>query len=104
MPAGLGLAVTNCSESDVVVAVAGEVDMVTAPQLLDCLLSLTGRSITVDLTGVTFLDSSGVAALVSGYNGARVIDRTFRVVNANDAVRRVLELCGLEEYLSPPEP
>ena len=50
-----------------VVSVAGEIDMVTAPKLRECLLTTEGNVI-VDLSAVSFFDSSGIAALVNTRN------------------------------------
>ena len=50
----------------VVVTVLGEIDMTTAPELADALAAATPsvRRVVVDLSNVTFLDSSGLSALV----------------------------------------
>ena len=55
--------------------------------------------VVVDLERVTFLDSSGISALVRGRNLAEQHAVLFRVVNARDKVLEVLELTGLSEHL-----
>ncbi len=76
------------------VTVTGEVDIHTAPRLGDALGELieeaSPHSLVVDLTGVEFLDSSGVNVLLRTHR--RVGD--LRVV-ASPAVRRPLEITGL---------
>ncbi len=46
-----------------VVWVSGELDFATSPLLGDCLEDFYGQRVTVDFSGVTFVDSSGVAVL-----------------------------------------
>ncbi|MEQ4300088.1 STAS domain-containing protein [Plantactinospora sp. B6F1] len=84
--------------TDIRVAADGEVDMSTADNLRDCLDEVLDQKpdrLTVDLAGVTFLDSSGIATLVHAYNRALKQDAGLNVVNCQPNVRRVLELTGL---------
>ncbi|MCS7477415.1 STAS domain-containing protein [Umezawaea endophytica] len=84
----------------VVVAVVGDVDMNTVPELEDRLVAV-GRPevpLVLDLTGVTFLDSTGLSALVRchqrGLGGGG-----FRLVVASRAVARPLSLTALDGLL-----
>ena len=56
-----------------VVAVSGEVDLSTSPQVRDALLDciLGGSSVVVDLSQVAYIDSSGVASLVEAFQNAK---------------------------------
>jgi anti-sigma B factor antagonist len=58
------------------------------------------RSIVVDATGLTFIDSAGIMAVLRARDAARTAGVTFRVRNATPPVRRVVELLGLEDLLS----
>ena len=55
--------------------VAGRVDAVVAPELRDAVITLVadnaGVAVTVDLSGVDFIDSAGLACLVQGMKRAR---------------------------------
>jgi anti-sigma B factor antagonist len=85
-----------------VVVVEGEVDALTAPQVVeavDSALAQQPRVLVVDLSGVDFLASAGLSALVEGHNKAGEGGR-FRVVAAGPATRRVLELTGLTDQLA----
>jgi anti-sigma B factor antagonist len=84
---------------EVVVGVSGEVDLATAPQLEECLLAHADRNVTVDLAGVSFLDSCGLNALVVARNRLHERGYELRTVNEQDHVRRVLELTGLDQLL-----
>ena len=93
-------------DGSLIASVLGEVDLATAPQLLDAVESSlvsdsAGTSrVVVDLTEVEFLDSSGLNALVSlerllSGNGVEL-----RLVSPADAVvRQVFEITQLIETL-----
>jgi anti-sigma B factor antagonist len=82
----------------VVIAVSGEVDLLTAPQLEECLLGHADRNVTLDLAGVRFLDSCGLHALVVARNRLNERGYKLRTVNEQDHVRRVIELTGLDQF------
>jgi anti-sigma B factor antagonist len=96
---GLTIDISEIEDSEVVVAVAGEVDMSTADLLGDALLELLDRDLTVDLTGVTFLDSSGLSVLVSIRNAALEAGHILRTYGEADNIRAVLEVSGLYDLL-----
>ena len=78
-----------------VVVVAGEIDMATAPQLESCLTDHADRDVTVDLSEVTFVDSTGLAVLVSARRVLGDAGHTLRTTGEQDKVRMVLETAGL---------
>jgi anti-sigma B factor antagonist len=83
------------ADGPVVIAVAGEVDLATAPQLDACLSAYTDRDVTVDLSDVTFLDSSGLSTLVSARRALLDRGHVLRTTGEQDHVRTVLEIAGL---------
>jgi anti-sigma B factor antagonist len=85
--------------SQVVVAVGGEVDMATAPQLADCLRDHVGKNVTLDFAAVAFLDSRGIATLAEGYKDLRASGGSLRLVGERDHVRKILEVVGLDRLL-----
>ena len=83
------------------VVAAGDVDLASAPALVDAVLSRLGeqRRVELDLSDVTFLDSSGVHALM---RLARAGDGTAAVTICPDLrpqVRKVLEVSGVMPML-----
>jgi anti-sigma B factor antagonist len=87
----------------VVVAASGEVDMLTAGRLREGVAE-AGRvagagPVIVDLSQVSFLDSSGIQALLDGYHTAMVAGGTLTVRGAHGTVARVLEIVGLDRML-----
>jgi anti-sigma B factor antagonist len=97
MPERLTITTAIGDDGRVVVAVAGEVDLATAPQLAECLLGITDRDVAVDLSAVSFLDSSGVSALVAGNKALTATGHSLRTFGEQDNVRRVLEITGLDK-------
>lgn len=86
-----------------VVAVAGEVDVATAPTLRDRLqaqLTEGYTTIVVDLLGVTFLDSTALGVLVGVLKRCRDAGGDLRLVVTEPRVLKVLEITGLHDVFS----
>jgi anti-sigma B factor antagonist len=85
-----------------VIELAGDIDVETARTLrahiVDRFSGSTSR-VVVDLSGVDFMDSSGLGALVSGWQLTRE-DGAFRIAGANSIVRRVLSITGMEDVFA----
>jgi anti-sigma B factor antagonist len=83
----------------VLVHVRGDIDTVTADALNRVVLDATtqaGRSgVVLDLSGVAFIDSVGLAALIAGYKTARAAGVPFTVGEASPFVTRLLQITGL---------
>ena len=83
-----------------VVAVGGEVDLETASQLSEhALVALREVSphIALDLTDVTFMDSTGLKVLLSVARRSEAAQGSFAVVGASRTVLRLLTLTGLDQ-------
>ena len=82
----------------VIAAFTGEVDLESSPQAREVLLEAvgSGREVLVDLSGVSYIDSSGVASLVEAFQLARKRQAAFGLVCVNEAAKRVLELARLD--------
>lgn len=83
---------------DAVLDVEGEIDMSTTPILRTCLdrcAADAGGAVVLDLTKVTFLDSSGVSAILHAHRALTGAARPFVVRNPCSSVRRVLEITGV---------
>ncbi len=90
-----------------VVSVRGEIDVATSPRLRTELSALIGRGaaeITLDFSGVSFVDSSGLGVLVGALKRLRDTESgdgsgALRIVGVQDAVRKVFEITGLQTAL-----
>lgn len=86
------------------IVVYGELDVETAPQVAERLnevLDSGAPVVVVDLGGVPFIDSRGMAALVRGHVRATALGTKFSIRGATGNARRALDLCGLLELLEP---
>jgi len=92
---------THESEGAVVVEVRGEVELHSAPQLREELHRVCsgGACVVVDLTGVNFIDSTGLGVLIGGLKRARETG-SFSIVCPQSRVRRIFEITGLMQVFT----
>ena len=85
------------------VAVTGEIDLLTAAELGRMLRDLIARrrpaTIGIDLRRVGFIDSTGIQVLVATKTDARAAGIPLRVVAASQPALRVLRLAGVDGLL-----
>ena len=80
----------------------GEIDSSSAPLLkqhLDAVLDGDVSELTVDLDGVTFLDSAGLCVLAAAHRRAVKLDVRLRVLASSRAVIRPMQITGLWNLL-----
>lgn len=83
------------------VKLGGEVDLSWSGRVRETILAaLDGGSVGVDLGAVSYIDSSGIAALVEGLQTARDNGRRFVLVAASAPVLAVLELARLDRVFT----
>lgn len=82
----------------VLIRLRGEVDLSWSQQVRKAVLEAleTSPAVGVELSEVSYIDSSGIAALVEGFQSARTHGSRFALVAISDAVRAVLELARLD--------
>jgi anti-sigma B factor antagonist len=85
-----------------IVALDGDVDLNRAPEirrlLLDCVAR--GLDVLVDLSGVTYIDSSGIASLVEALQEAGKNGNGLGLVAVSDDARKVFELARLDKVFA----
>jgi anti-anti-sigma factor len=95
-----GLAIeTEVREEVLAVRVSGELDMSTAAQLSEALGGAAGqpvKEITLDLSGVTFIDSSALRVLVLSGRALAESGRTLQIGPRSDMVGRILAMTSLD--------
>lgn len=82
------------------VRVSGEVDMSNSPTFREALMGLTKKkvpAIVVDLGGVSYMDSSGIATLVEGLQETTEYGGKFRIASLTPKVHQVFELARLTD-------
>ena len=80
-------------------SVSGELDYHTAPRLragLDEVPLETGASLIIDLSGLTYCDSTGISILVGAYHRAKAAG-TVLALAANPDISRVFRVIGLDQ-------
>ncbi|HWC38071.1 MAG TPA: STAS domain-containing protein [Acidimicrobiales bacterium] len=84
-----------------VLSVQGELDMATAPELRTALARLANRKcdVVVDLSRVTFMDSSGIRVLLDAHQSMVRVDGRFALGAASRAVTRALKLTQLDQVI-----
>ena len=99
----MSLTVSTVQHGDVVVVtVAGELDMGTAPQLQDQITDLLdkGRSrLVFDLADLSFCDSTGLSVFVRAKNSCDEAGGVVRLAAPQRGVLRILQVSGLVEVL-----
>ncbi len=78
----------------------GELDASTCPGLIECLTGPSGCLVVVDLSQLTFIDSSGLGALHAAKQRAIKNGGTLVVSRPSPMVHRVLEITGLDMWLA----
>ncbi len=92
------LALRSPADKQAVIDVAGEVDMVTSPQLRSAVLDQFNAGtelVVLDLDGVTFLGTSGLAVLIEVREAAHAAGAELRIVCTARRVLRPLSIAGL---------
>jgi anti-sigma B factor antagonist len=93
---------TSIAGQATVVAAIGELDLHTAPELDAALGQSTADKVdllVVDLTGVDFMDSTGLSTIVTAVAAARGYGGDVRVVAATDKIRKVFTLTGVDQQV-----
>ena len=82
----------------VIVALKGEIDLEYSNQVRKVLLDVIGdpHGIVVDMSGVSMIDSSGVASLLEAFQTARKRGKKFVLASVGESVSRVLKLARLD--------
>jgi anti-sigma B factor antagonist len=85
-----------------IVVLKGEIDLESSPAAREILLQSIGGTdkLLVDLSGVTYIDSSGVASLVEALQASKKDGTQFALAAVSEPTRRVLELARLDKVFT----
>jgi anti-sigma B factor antagonist len=98
-----GMLDERVDEHTQVVAPSGEIDALTAPQLGRHLLGLADEGktgVVVDLSCVTFMDSTGIGVLLNAVKALATRHGRLVLVCPHERVMRPFEISGLTDKLS----
>lgn len=88
-------------EGHTVVELRGELDLSNAQALRDRLLEIAGRepvSLILDLSGLTFMDSTGISVLVAAERRALELGGALSLAGPQKVVARVLRITSLDKH------
>jgi anti-sigma B factor antagonist len=99
--APFAIAVALDADDAILICPRGEIDLSVASILQQQIdrFRTSGRTVVLDLSQLSFIDSSGLKVVVNAWQASRSEGRTLRLRRGNAHVMRVFELTGLIEYL-----
>jgi anti-sigma B factor antagonist len=94
------ISVQTSGANETTLVISGELDVATAAEVRSAgeqAVADGSQSLVVDLEAVTFLDSSGLGALIALRNASLAAQRSFSLRRPSPRVNKVLELSGLTD-------
>lgn len=88
------------SETERVLKLAGPLTLTTMFDFRDRLRSETARTVILDLTGVPYVDSAGIGAIVNGHVSCANSGRRLALVGVADRARTVMKVSRVDTFLS----
>ena len=102
-PLQLELSSRTDEDGNQIVSVTGELDIATAEQayayisdVIDAWPGLSPAPVSVDLSGLTFCDASGLGALARVARHAREAGRQLRLTAARPSLLKIMRITGLD--------
>src|ERR1700692_3894257 len=83
-----------------VLPLEGEIDLHVSPEVAESLRTMTARKpkqVVVDLTKVTYLDSSGLAVLIEGMQNVQEYGGRFAVAGMQEIVKHILHIARVDQ-------
>jgi anti-sigma B factor antagonist len=97
-PESLGVAVVEIGDAHIV-RLSGELDVGSADDLTERLAEIGGSNVVVDLADLSFMDSSGIGALIRAKNRMAADGNSLVLSRPQPNVLRVLEITGLADWV-----
>lgn len=85
----------------VLLDIAGEIDLYNAPEIKDIINKLVEEqkyNVIINLEKVTYIDSSGIGALISSLSNLKKYQGGLKIINVFASVRKVFELTKLTSF------
>lgn len=85
----------------VILDISGEIDLYNAPEIKDIVNKLIEQkkySIVINLKEVTYIDSSGIGALISSLSNLKKYHGGLKIINVFASVKKVFELTKLTSF------
>ena len=91
---------TKTNKNAVIVEIEGDVDLYSSPQVRKIIIDLISKktpALLINLEGVNYMDSSGIATLVEGLQRTKEYGGSLCIYNLQGAVHDVFELSRLDK-------
>lgn len=85
------------------ITLTGEIDAYTAPKLRETAFPYTeqdGTSLIIDLSGVTYMDSTGLGVFVGLFKSLNANNGTMQLVGLSDRLKRLFDITGLADIMN----
>ncbi len=94
--------ITTRNKDDIVVLdITGEIDLYNAPEIKDIINKLIEEqkyNVIINLEKVSYIDSSGIGALISSLSNLKKYQGGLKIINVYASVRKVFELTKLTSF------
>ncbi len=94
--------ITKKTKGDIVILeIVGEIDLYNAPEIKDIIGKLIEDrcyNVIIDLEKVSYIDSSGIGALISSLSNLKKYHGGLKIINVYASVRKVFELTKLTSF------
>jgi anti-sigma B factor antagonist len=94
--------ITKKTKGDIVILqILGEIDLYNAPEIKDIISKLIEErcyNVVIDLEKVSYIDSSGIGALISSLSNLKKYHGGLKIINVYASVRKVFELTKLTSF------
>ena len=84
-----------------IIKVLGDIDLYSSPKvrqtILECVKKAGAEKILIDMAGVAYVDSSGVASLIEGLQLSKQKNKAFVIFGLTARARAVIELARLDK-------
>lgn len=91
------------SAKETMLIVKGEIDVYTAPELREKLLAACAEKqhkVVVDLSGVTYMDSTGLGIFIGAYKASLGSEGAFTLTGLTPRVERLFKITGIDELIT----
>lgn len=92
---------TRVVDTVVILDIDGEIDLYNAPEIKDTIkqqMDAGHKKIIINLENVSYIDSSGIGALISSLSNLKKIGGGLKIIHVYDSVRKVFELTKLTSF------
>jgi len=92
---------TRSKDEVTILDIAGEIDLYNAPEIKDIVNNLIDEkkyNVIINLEQVSYIDSSGIGALISSLSNLKKYQGGLKIINVFASVRKVFELTKLTSF------